>query len=1131
MSLFDRLFGDPNQREIARLQKFVERINALESAYEALSDEALRAKTTEFRRRLAKGESLDDILVEAFAAVREASKRTIGLRHYDVQLIGGIVLHQGKIAEMKTGEGKTLVATLPLYLNGLSLNADWVELARRRWGKDPDRWEFVPIDGVPVGRGVHLVTPNDYLSKFGVQWMGPIYYALGMSVGVIQSAGADPSMSSFLFDPDYPSADDRYLNLRPVSRREAYNADITYGTNNEFGFDYLRDNLVRDLSECVQRELYYAIVDEVDNILIDEARTPLIISGPAEESSDLYRRFAEIVRHLRRDVHYEVDEKTRNVILTEEGIHKMESMLPEIGPGESLYDPQHAHMLPYLDNALRAYAVYHRDKDYIVKDGQVIIVDEFTGRLMYGRRYAEGLHQAIEAKEGVAVREEMLTYATITFQNYFRMYRKLAGMTGTAATEKEEFQKIYNVDVVVLPTNVEYRAIFGDLVARPVPVRELQDVTFAGVLNGRDDIRVTVYESKDGRGERYYQRLDLDDVIYQTEEAKFRAVIDEIEALHRAGRPVLVGTTAIETSERLSRLLKQRGIPHNVLNAKYHEQEAVIIAQAGRSGAVTIATNMAGRGVDILLGGNPEGLAREWLRQEGYDLAQIRQAHWNEAVEMLRRGQNPSERFPERWAEVLAKAWADCAADRQKVVALGGLHVLGTERHEARRIDNQLRGRAGRQGDPGSSRFYLSLEDELMRRFGADRVQGLMARAGMDDAPLEFSILSKTIESVQKRVEGYNFDLRKHVLEYDDVVNKQREVIYAQRREVLRKHDLRDQVLRMVREEVESLLLLHCPGQDPDEWDLKALYGELRTFLPVPADADHRWRQLSRDEILEELTALAERAYDDLNRFLGYQVYRDMVQQDMTLASLRASGNPLFRLIYGRVVDHLGGDPDPEMAELPLRRLPDDVKPKVEAGFLDAVRVFRDRQVILNAVDSLWIRHLTDLAVLQEGIGLRAYGQQNPLVAFKKEAHEMYQELLGRIQSQIARTLLLVPQAVPQPRRPRTLREFRPEVPMPGAPAPQPAPRPSPAPRPAAPARPAAMPVPSGGRPRPAAPASPAAPAPPPTARKLGRNDPCWCGSGKKYKNCHWRQDQEAHQGATVSVRPPQSPAPRRRHR
>ncbi len=1101
--LVGKLIGDANAREIARLQRTVERINALEPQMEALSDEALQARTVEFRRRLARGEKPDDLLVEAFAAVREASRRTTGLRHYDVQLIGGMILHQGKIVEMKTGEGKTLVATLPLYLNGLTLNPEWVERARKRWGNNPDRWEFAPIDGVPVGRGVHLVTPNDYLSKFGVQWMGPIYHALGMTVGVIQSAAERPELGSFLFDPEYPSTDDRYLNLRPVPRREAYNADITYGTNNEFGFDYLRDNLVRDLSDQVQRELFYAIVDEVDNILIDEARTPLIISGPAEESSELYRRFSDIARQLRRDVHYEVDERSLNVTLTEEGVNKVESLLPEIGPEESLYDPQHAYMLPYLDNALRAHAVYKRDKDYIVKDGEVIIVDEFTGRLMYGRRYAEGLHQAIEAKEGVTVREESLTYATITFQNYFRMYGKLAGMTGTAATEKEEFQKIYNLDVVVLPTNVEYRAMFGDLTAREVPVRELPEVAFAGVLNGRDDIPVTIYENR--RGERYYRRLDLDDVVYQTERAKFRAVVEEIEALHKAGRPVLVGTVAIETSERLSQMLKKRGIPHNVLNAKYHEQEAVIIAQAGRSGAVTIATNMAGRGVDILLGGNPEGLARERLRQEGYDLTQIRQAHWNEAVEMIRRGEDPTERFPERWAEVLARSAAECAADRQKVVALGGLHVLGTERHEARRIDNQLRGRAGRQGDPGSSRFYLSLEDELMRRFGGERVQAWMSRTGMEDTPLEFSILSKTIESVQKRVEGYNFDIRKHVLEYDDVVNKQREVIYTQRREVLTKRDLREQVLRMVRHEIEGLLALHCPGEDPEEWSLKELYGELRGFLPLPPQFDYRqWATLSRAELQEQLTRQAEQAYEALNHALGHQLYREAVQQDATLELIRASNDPLRRLIYERVVEQLGGEPDEAVRTVPLRRLPTEMGEKVEQAFVEAVRVYRDRQIILNAVDSLWIRHLTDLSVLREGIGLRAFGQQNPLVAYRKEAHEMYQELLGRIQSQVAHTLFLVPaEALPRPRQRLPLRTVRPGVPV-GAPPPRPAPQRRQAPDTSLPA----------GQP----------------ARKLGRNDPCWCGSGKKYKNCHLRQDQEAQREHVVSVRPPQTPGrPRRR--
>ena len=482
--LVGRLMGDAREREIARLQRVVEQINGLEETYQGLSDEALRAKTEALRRRLARGESPDDLLVEAFAAVREASRRTIGLRHYDVQLIGGAVLHQGKIAEMKTGEGKTLVATLPLYLNGLTLNPDWVERARARWGDDPDRWEFVPLDGVPVGRGVHLVTVNDYLARRDGGWMGPIYHALGLRVGLVI-----PGFSA-VYDPDYIAQgafleDDRLVHWRPVSRREAYQADIVYGTNNEFGFDYLRDNLAHDLEECVQRELFYAIIDEVDSVLIDEARTPLIISGPSEEPSDLYRRFARIVRSLQRDVHYEVDERTRTVVLTDEGIDKVESMLPEIKPGESIYDPQHAHMLPYLDNALHAHVVYQRDKDYVVKDGQVVIVDEFTGRLLYGRRYAEGLHQAIEAKENLAIQRESLTYGTITVQNYFRMYQKLAGMTGTAATEKEEFYTIYGLDVVVLPTNVEYRARYGDLTERQRPVSQLDDVEFAGVLDGR----------------------------------------------------------------------------------------------------------------------------------------------------------------------------------------------------------------------------------------------------------------------------------------------------------------------------------------------------------------------------------------------------------------------------------------------------------------------------------------------------------------------------------------------------------------------------------------------------------------------------------------------------------------------
>ena len=1098
--LFTKIVGDPNQREIARLQKVVEQINALESTCEALDNAQLRARTDEFRQRLADGETLDDLLVEAFAVVREAAKRTIGLRHYDVQLIGGLILHQGKIAEMKTGEGKTLVATLPLYLNALE------------------------------GKGAHLVTPNDYLSKVGVQWMGPIYHALGLSVGVIQSAAADPNRGSFVFDPDYPSADDRFLNLRPVARRAAYLADVTYGTNNEFGFDYLRDNMARDLSECVQRELYYAIVDEIDNILVDEARTPLIISGPAEESSELYRRFAQVVPRLRPsspesvereepDGDYALEERTQIVTLTEQGVERVEQMLPEIGAEESIYDLKHAHMLAYLDNALRAHVVYQRDKDYIVKDGEVIIVDEFTGRLMYGRRFSEGLHQAIEAKEGVEVRRESLTYATITFQNYFRMYEKLAGMTGTAKTEEEEFQQIYELDVAVLPTNVEYRALYGDLATHERPVKEIVEVTFAGVLHdptapilgGGADVTVTTYEPSDtvgqafqpanvgqafqpANGRRYFKRLDLPDVIYSSEQAKFRAVVNEIEALYKASRPVLVGTIAIETSERLSRMLKRQGIPHQVLNAKQHEKEAVIIAQAGRSGAVTIATNMAGRGVDIKLGGDPEGVARERLRREGFDLTQIRHTQWNHALELLRRGQDVTSVYPEQWASALAGAVADCAAGYERIVALGGLHILGTERHEARRIDNQLRGRAGRQGDPGSSRFYISLEDELMRRFGSERVQGLMGRLGVEeDMPIQHAWLDKSIESAQMRVEGYNFDIRKHVLEYDDVVNKQREVIYAQRRQVLGTSDLRDQVLRMVRNEVSSVVATHTSGHDSDEWDLRGLYGELRAFFPLPSGFNYQqWEKLSPAEIEAQLAEMAGRTYDEINRAIGHQIYRQATQEDATLGALAHSPDPAQRLVYQRLVERLGQEPDQDTAAQPFRRLPDELKTQAEAAFVDAYRLFRDRHLMLRAVDGLWVRHLTDLEALREGIGLRAYGQQNPLVAYRKEAHETYEALLAQIQETVARSVYLVPQAlVAQPRR-QQLQALRPRVP--------------------------------GEEQRTRAVREP-------SKQDVGRNDPCWCGSGKKYKHCHMRQDMEAQQGQRVATRPPQAPGRKRRRR
>jgi len=1068
--LFKKLVGDRDAREIARLQTIVEEINALEPEFEALDDDQLRDRTETFRRRLAERQTLDDLLVEAFAAVREAGKRTIGLRHYDVQLIGGMILHRGDIAEMKTGEGKTLVATLPLYLNALT------------------------------GRGAHLVTPNDYLSKVGVQWMGPIYHALGLSVGVIQSAASDPDRGSFLFDPDYPSADDRFLNLRPVSRREAYRADITYGTNNEFGFDYLRDNMVRDLSQCAQRELHYAIIDEVDNILIDEARTPLIISGPAEESSDLYRRFAEIVPRLKRsspesveeeapDGDYVLEERTRNVTLTEQGVAKVEQMVQEIGSGESLYDPEHAQMLPYLDNALRAQVVYQRDKDYIVKDGEVIIVDEFTGRLMYGRRFSEGLHQAIEAKEGVPVQRESLTYATITFQNYFRMYDKLAGMTGTAKTEEEEFQQIYDLNVAVLPTNVEYRATYRDLVTHERHPSEIDEVSFDRVLElprgaewtgGGLDVQITTYEPGNGAsGRRYFKRLDLRDVVYGAERVKFRAVADEIEALHEAGRPVLVGTIAIETSERLSRMLDRRGVKHEVLNAKYHSREAVIIAQAGRSGAVTIATNMAGRGVDIKLGGDPAGVARDQLRREGIDLTAIPQSDWNHALDAARRGEEVAERYPERWAEVLTEAVADCAADRERVVAAGGLHIIGTERHEARRIDNQLRGRSARQGDPGSSRFYISLEDDLMRRFGGERVQVLMNRFGFEeDVPIQHGLIDRTIESAQTRVEGYNFDIRKHVLEYDDVVNKQREVIYQQRQEVLTASDLREQVLRMMDDEIRRVVSVHTPGPVPADWDLRGLMGELRTFFPLsPSASYHRWEGLTPEEIVAQLAEIAARQYDEINRRIGYDVYRQAAREDVTLANLAEGASPVQQLTYRCLVEGLGRELDEGMVDQPIRRLPDELQNDLEIAFREAYRLYRDRQLMLRAVDRLWVRHLTNLADLREGIGLRAYGQQNPLVAYRKEAHEMYGDLLQQIEQTVARTVFLVQR--PSAIRPRT-RHLR-----------------------AGRAQPSARG--SGRQQTGQQRAAGAAQGPP---EDLGRNDPCWCGSGKKYKYCHLREDQ-----------------------
>jgi preprotein translocase subunit SecA len=918
------IFGDPNERELKRHREVVEKINAFEPQMQALSDEALKAKTDEFRQRVAAGEALDDVLPEAFAVVREASVRTTGLRHFDVQMIGGIVLHQGKIAEMKTGEGKTLAATLPLYLNALG------------------------------GRGCHLVTPNDYLSKYGLQQMGPIYHFLGLKAAVIQNAATDPARGSFLYDPEHASDDERYQNLRPIPRREAYQSDITYGTNNEFGFDYLRDNMVPSPERIVQGDLHFAIVDEIDNILIDEARTPLIISGTAEPPSDLYRTFTEHVKRLapsseesvdleEPDGDFVVDIKDRVAYLTEAGVEKIEQWMGI----EELYHPDHAEKIPYLDNALRAVTLFNRDKDYVVDGGQVIIVDSFTGRLMQGRRFSEGLHQAIEAKEGVEVRRENLTLATITFQNYFRMYDKLAGMTGTAATEAEEFEKIYELEVTAIPTH------------KPVI------------------------------------RMDHEDVIFMNEKAKFAAIVEQIRELQEQQQPVLVGTVAIETSERLAKALKRANIPHEVLNAKQHFREAPIIAQAGRPGAVTIATNMAGRGVDILLGGNPDGLAREKLRKQGVEVTEATPAQWERAFE---------------------EAKAECAAAREAVLSAGGLFVLGTERHEARRIDNQLRGRAGRQGDPGASRFFLSMEDDLVRRFGGERVKGMMERLDLpQDLPIEHGMISRTIQQAQVRVEGYNFDIRKHILEYDDVVNKQREVIYDQRKQVLDAEDLSDQLLEMADTQIKALAKAHLGSEYTDEWDLEGLHREAFTLFPVPEDIKpENWEGLDSEAIQAQLREGVRKAYTEKAKSLN---------------------------------EHL----------------------------LQA-----ERYVLLDAYDHFWRRHLTDLDVLREGIGLMAVAQRDPLVEYKRQAFGIWQSMQDQIERRALQNFFRVQVTDPQQRqRVQNVRAVR------------------------------------GGS------AAPARPEPVRATEKdkLGPNDPCHCGSGKKYKKCHMRQDQQERRERAASNR------------
>jgi preprotein translocase subunit SecA len=904
------LISDSPDKTIKRLTPVVAEINALEPEFAALSDDQLRAKTAEFRQRLADGEDLDDLLPEAFAAVREASRRSIGLRHFDVQLLGGMVLHQGKIAEMRTGEGKTLVATLPAYLNALT------------------------------GRGVHVVTVNDYLAKRDVQWMGPIYHRLGVSVSSIQHE------SSYLYNPEWTEGDTRFLHLQPITRQEAYAADITYGTNNEFGFDYLRDNMVVDLSQRVQRGWYYAIVDEVDNILIDEARTPLIISGQAEEPTEKYYHFARAVQNLQPEEDYTVDEKTRSVMLTDQGISKIERILKI----DNLFDPANFEITHHIENALKAKVIFKRDRDYVVRNGEVVIVDEFTGRLMFGRRWSDGLHQAVEAKEGVKIQRESVTLATITFQNYFRMYEKLAGMTGTALTEQEEFHKIYNLDVVPIPTN------------KPMI------------------------------------RTDYGDLIYKNEKAKFDAVVEEIIAEHRKGRPVLVGTVSIEKSEYLSNLLARRGIAHNVLNAKYHEREALIVAQAGAPGQVTIATNMAGRGTDIILGGNVDLMTDSILRKQGVE---------------------PHEATAELRAAAHAEAMAIWEKQRDEVVAAGGLHIIGTERHEARRIDNQLRGRAGRQGDPGSSRFFVSLEDDIMRRFGGDRVKKIMEWAGMeDDVPIEHRLVSKSIETAQTKVEGYNFDIRKHVVQYDDVMNKQREIIYGERNKILAGADLKANIQEMIHKTLESLVSQYIGDQIDEETDFEPLLNQLRMIFPVPREMTPEYlSRMSADEAIDAILDAADRAYEEKEREVG--------SENMRLL---------------------------------------------------------ERLVLLRAIDSNWVQHLTQMEHIREGIGLRAYGQADPLVAYKKEAFAMYDALRANIERDTVNMIYHVGimHEPPPPPAVRNVQENRP----PDAEA---AARANGAPRSAlAAAR-------NGGR-------TPVAVG---AGRKVGRNEPCPCGSGRKYKKCH----------------------------
>jgi preprotein translocase subunit SecA len=881
MSFLKKIFGS-NEREIGKLSPILKSINSFSEEMKKLSDEGIKKKTEEFRERVKKGESLDEILPEGFALVREAATRVIGECHFDVQLLGGIVLHRGKIAEMKTGEGKTLTSTLPIFLNALS------------------------------GKGVHVITVNDYLARRDCNWMGSIFNFLGISTACIIHD------HSYLYEPKVVDTDEVSVemeNLREVSRREAYAADITYGTNNEFGFDYLRDNMVREKEQMVQRELNFAIVDEVDSILIDEARTPLIISAPDSESTKLYEQFASLVPRLKKGEDFEVDEKMKAVSITNEGISKIENWL---GMG-NIYEPGKISYVHHLEQALKAQVIFQVDRDYVVKEGEVIIVDDFTGRLMPGRRYSEGLHQAIEAKEGVRVQKESRTLATITFQNYFRMYSKLSGMTGTATTSAEEFHKVYSIDVVEIPTN------------------------------------------------KSLVRKDLPDIVYKSEKGKFDAIVEKIKEVNKIGQPILVGTIAIEKSEYLSALLTRFGVAHQVLNAKQHEKEALIITNAGQRGAVTIATNMAGRGTDIKLG--------EGVRE------------------------------------------------------IGGLFILGTERHEARRIDNQLRGRAGRQGDPGASQFFVSLEDELMRRFGGDKLISMMNTLGLpEDQPIQNRIISRTIENAQSKIEGFNFDIRKHVLDYDDVMNRQREVVYKKRKEILGSENVKNEMLSYICEEMEKLVSFHATGEE-NVWNVEEIFDGVKKIFPVEKSVKVKLEEIRQDDaknsaekiaaMTEHLIGLAKEAYNKKEQEIGEENTRSI-----------------------------------------------------------------EKMIILQTIDTMWMNHLDEIDYLRGGIGLRGYGQRDPLIEYKREAYLMFSHLMDNIHSTIVTTIFKVSIAVPQ--KEKTLDQENltfsgaEEVQQFGA------------------AKNVENEKVTDGETREVPKQSPIV-----NKEKIGRNDPCPCGSGKKYKKCH----------------------------